>query len=164
MSIVTEYLADHEIEFFAYDHARTETALEEARTLGVGAGRVAKTLVLDTSAGHVLAVIPANRRLDMRLAGQATGDPHTTLAAESEISHDFPGYDLGTIPPLAGLLGMPVYVDQELTGHESVLFASGRQTESVKMHISDLLAYHDVMIAPLCEPRESFDRDWMESR
>ncbi|MEX2556118.1 MAG: YbaK/EbsC family protein [Actinomycetota bacterium] len=162
MSTVTEYLADREVEFLAFDHTRTETAIQEARTLGVASGEVAKTIVLDTSVGHALAVIPASRRLDTKRAADAMGDRHVRLATEAEIAKDFADYQLGAIPPLAGLLGIPLYVDEELARHESVVFASGKQTESVKMRTADLLADQKVTIVPLCEREATFDEDWME--
>jgi prolyl-tRNA editing enzyme YbaK/EbsC (Cys-tRNA(Pro) deacylase) len=162
MSTVTEYLADHELEFLAFDHNRTETAIEEARALGVAPGEVAKTILLDTPAGHVLAVIPASRRLDKDLVALAMGKGVVELATESEIESDLPGYELGAIPPLAGLLGMHMYVDSELATHKTVIFASGKQTESVKMRTADLIAEERVTVAPLCEREPAYDEDWME--
>ena len=162
MSTVTQYLADRELEFLAFDHPPTQTAVDEARTLGVAPGAVAKAIVLDTPNGHVVAVIPGSRRLDMKRVAEAVGPGHVSLADEAEISKDFPDYELGAIPPLSGLLGIPLYVDEELAGHERIVFASGRQTESVKMRTADLLAGPTVTIAPLCRQQKTFDEDWME--
>jgi Cys-tRNA(Pro) deacylase len=162
MSTVTEYLADREVGFLAFDHDRAFTAIGEAQTLGVAPGEVAKTIVLDTSAGHAIAVIPASRRLDLRLAAHAIGDARVRLASEQEISKDFAAYELGAIPPIAGLVEVPLYVDSELAGHDTIVFASGRQTESVKMRTADLLADKRATIAPLCERVRTYDEDWME--
>lgn len=162
MSTVTEYLADREVEFLAFDHDRTETAAEEARALGVAPGQVAKSIVLHTGAGYAIAVIPASRRLDLKGATEATGAADSRLATEKEIAAAFPAYELGAIPPLAALLGVDVYVDSELAGHESVVFASGRQSESVKMHLADLLKDDRVTVVPLCESLRTYDEDWME--
>lgn len=162
MSTVTEYLADREVEFLAFDHPKAETAAQEAIVLAVAPGEVAKTIVLDTPSGHVVAVLPASRRLDIGLAAKAAGVKHVKLATEAEIGKDFPGFQLGAVPPLAGLLDVPVYVDTELARHETVVFASGRQTESVKMRMADLVEHPRVAIAPLCAPQRTYDQDWME--
>lgn len=162
MSTVTEYLSDRQIEFLAFDHPRTFTSISEARQLGVNPDDVAKTVVLDTKAGHVLAVISASHKLDMPLVRTATKDPDATLADEREIARDFPGYELGAIPPIGSLLSLPTYVDEELAAHESVVFASGRQTESVKMHVVDLVTDPNVTVVPLVRRQQSFDQDWME--
>lgn len=160
MSTVTTYLRAHDVEFLTFDHIRTETAAGEARTLGVAPGEVAKTIVLDTPAGHALAVIPASKRLDLHLVADAIGSRPIRLAAESEIAADFPGFDLGAIPPLSGLLGVPVYIDEELVRHEAIVFASGKQTESVKMRTSSFLADEMVVVAPICRD-ETSGKDWI---
>lgn len=149
MSIVTDYLADKELEFTAYDHRRAYTSIEEARALGIHADEVIKTVVLDTRGGHALAVIPATDRLDMHRVREVTGDPEARLADEDEIRKDLPAFHLGAIPPLGALLDMPVFVDPAVAEHDHVVFASGRQTESVRLHTADLLADKRVRVVEL---------------
>lgn len=161
MSTVIAYLEAHGLAFVAFDHARADRALAEARALGVAPGAIAKTVVLDTPDGHALAVLPASRRLDLKLAGEAIGVRHVKLATEHEIADDLPGYELGAIPPLPGLLGMPLYLDAELATYETIVFAAGWQTESVKMRTSDLIVAENVRVAPLSKAA-LFDRDPME--
>jgi prolyl-tRNA editing enzyme YbaK/EbsC (Cys-tRNA(Pro) deacylase) len=55
----------------------------------------------------------------------AVGDRHVRLATEEELLRDFPGFELGALPPLGSLLGAPLYVDQEVLQHETVVFAAG---------------------------------------
>lgn len=153
MSIVTEYLTDRDIDFTTFDHARSTTSLAEARSLGIDADDVAKTIVLDTRWGHALAVVPASRRLDMKRARAAVDDPHARLAPETEIAEDFPGYELGALPPLASLLAARTVIDEDLANRGSIVFASGFQTESVQMQVVDLLRDPNVAVAPLAEPR-----------
>ena len=90
MSIVTEHLQEHGVPFEVIRHAQTLTTVDEARAIGIAPSEVIKTLVLNTVAGHALAVVPAARRLDMRLAQRATQDPHARLASEDELARDFP--------------------------------------------------------------------------
>lgn len=158
MSTVTEFLRAGEIEFLRFEHDRTPSATFQARSLGIAPGIVAKTIVLDTAAGHALALIPASARLDMKRVAAATGDPHVRLSSEHEIAEDFPGFELGAIPPMPGLLEVPLFVDRALIRQEAIVFASGRQTESVKMHTVDLLAQPNVTVVSLS--RVAFDGDW----
>jgi prolyl-tRNA editing enzyme YbaK/EbsC (Cys-tRNA(Pro) deacylase) len=44
------------------------------------------------------------------------------LATEAELAADFPGYELGALPPLGSLLGVPPLIDPEALDHETVLF------------------------------------------
>ena len=138
MSIVTEYLDAAGVGYEVVRHDRSFTGVDEAKALGIDADEVLKTLVLDTARGHVLAVIPGSGRLDMRLIRDAVGDPHATLATEKEIERDFRGFELGSLPPLGGLLDAELYVDPAVRDHDVVVFAAGSQVESVKTHAREL--------------------------
>ena len=83
-------------------------------------------------------VIPAARRLDLQLVHEALGDNHARLATEDELGRDFPDYQLGALPPLGALVGASLYVDPEVLGHDTVVFAAGTQTESVNMSTQEL--------------------------
>jgi Ala-tRNA(Pro) deacylase len=83
-------------------------------------------------------VIPASRRLDLHLVREALGDSRARLASEEELGRDFADYELGALPPLGALLEAQVCVDPEGLGHDTVTFAAGSQTESVKMQTQEL--------------------------
>ena len=80
MSFVTDYLERRGVAFEVATHPRAVTSLDEARTLGIAADEVAKTVALITARGHVLLVLPASRRLDLRLAREAVDDHDARLA------------------------------------------------------------------------------------
>jgi Ala-tRNA(Pro) deacylase len=88
------------------------------------------------------------------------GDRHARLATEEELLRDFPGIELGALPPLGSLLGAPLYVDQEVLQHETVVFAAGSQTESVQLRTADLLQHEQVMTLPLIKHPGENDTDW----
>lgn len=113
-----------------------------------------KTLALDTTRGHELVVIPASRRLDMKLVHEAVGDKHARLASEQELEEDFAGYELGALPPLGSLLSAPTYVDPEVMQHDTVVFAAGSRTESVKAKTEDLFRDESVTVVPLTRQPE----------
>jgi len=149
MSLVTEYLERKGVPFEAISHEKTYTTIDEARALGIEADAVVKTLLLDTASGHVLAVIPGDRRLDMRLVEDVVGDKHAHLATEQEIERDLPGIELGSLPPLGGLLKMHAYVDPEVLQHETIVFAAGTQTESIKARSEDVFRDEPMTVAKL---------------
>jgi Ala-tRNA(Pro) deacylase len=149
MSFVTDHLTSRGTSFETIAHSRTFTSIEEARALGVAADEVLKTVALTTARGHALAVIPASRRLDMKLVRQAVGDGHARLATEDELQLDFAPCELGALPPLGSLLRARTYVDPEVMRHDTVVFAAGTQTESVKAPTQQLLQGEDVTVAPL---------------
>lgn len=149
MSVVTDHLTKRGLAFEVLSHDEAFTSVDEARALGVQADEVLKTVCLDTASGHALAIIPASRRLHMKLFRKAVGDPHVSLATEDELEHDFPEFELGALPPLGSLLQVPTYVDTEVMSHDRVVFAAGKQNESVKIRTEDLLRSEEVTVLPL---------------
>ena len=149
ISVVTDRLTKLGVAYEVIPHQQAYTSIDEARALGISADEIVKTIVLHTSSGHALAVILGSRRLDIRAAERALGTKHVRLATEEEIEKDFPGYELGALPPLGSLHGAPTYVDPEVMQHDTVVFAAGAQTESVKVRTADLFRNEPVTTAPL---------------
>ncbi len=50
MTTLTDYLEERDIEYELLDHARAFTGIDEARSLGVKADEVIKTVICDTEA------------------------------------------------------------------------------------------------------------------
>jgi Ala-tRNA(Pro) deacylase len=149
MSLVTDYLDERGLAYEVVPHRRSFTSLQEASALGVAADQVVKTVALWTGGKYVLAVLPASRRLELRLVHQALEDPGARLASETELGADFPGYELGALPPLGSLLGVPLLVDPEVLEHAVVVFAAGLATESIRVGTGELFADQPVTILRL---------------
>ena len=116
-------------------------------------------LALRTGSRYALLIIQASRRLDLHLAREAVGDSRARLASEEELADDFAGYELGALPPLAGLVDAEVYVDPEVLGHDSVAFAAGTQTESVRLRPGELFGGGQVTTVPLVRHPERGSED-----
>ena len=161
MTQVTEHLQTHGVPFEAIAHRQAYTSIAEARALGIDASEVLKTVAMRVADGYALMAIPATCRLDMHLVQAAVGDRHARLATEEELLRDFPGIEPGALPPLGSLLGAPLYVDQELLQHETVVFAAGSQTESVQLKTADLLQHEQATTLPLTKHPDEDDKDWL---
>jgi Ala-tRNA(Pro) deacylase len=161
MTQVTEHLQAHGVPFAPIAHQQAYTSIDEARALGIDAGEVLKTVAVRAAGGYALMAIPATGRLDMHLVQAAVGDRHVRLATEEELRRDFPDIELGALPPLGSLLGAPLFVDQEVLRHETVVFAAGSQTESVQLKTADLLRHEQVMPQPLIQHGDDDDKDWL---
>jgi Ala-tRNA(Pro) deacylase len=162
MSVVTEHLEQRGNVFEVIPHLQAYTSVDEARALGIEVGEVLKTLAVRTGSGYALMVIPASHRLDLHLARQALGDSRARLASEEELGRDFPDYELGALPPIGALLDAQVYVDPEVLGHDTVTFAAGTQTESVKMQAQELFGSGGFTTVSLVKQPDqgSDDRTW----
>ena len=120
-----------------------------------------KTVAVRVAGGYALMAVPATGRLDMHLVQAAVGDRHVRLATEQELLQDFPDFELGALPPLGSLLGAPLYVDQNVLQHETVVFAAGSQTESVQLKTADLLQHEQATPQPLIKQADDNDKDWL---
>jgi Ala-tRNA(Pro) deacylase len=161
MTQVTEHLETRGVPFAPIAHRQAYTSIDEARALGIDASDVLKTVAMRVAGGYALMAIPATSRLDMHLVQAAVGDRHVRLATEEELRRDFPGFELGALPPLGSLLGAPLYVDQEVLRHETVVFAAGSQTESVQLKTADLLRHEQVTALRLIKHADENDKDWV---
>jgi len=160
MTRVTEHLETRGVPFAPIAHQQAYTSIAEARALGIDASEVLKTVAMRVAGGYALMAIPATCRLDMHLVQAAVGDHHVRLATEEELLRDFPDLELGALPPLGSLLGAPLYVDQAVLQHETVVFAAGSQTESVQLRTADLLQDEQVTALPLIKHADENDKDW----
>lgn len=156
---VAEHLQSLGSAFEVVSHAKAYTSIGEAQALGIAADEVVKTIAVHTASGYALAAVPGYRRLDMTLVHKAVGDNHARLATEEEMGRDFPDCELGALPPLGSLLRAHVYVDPEVMDHDTVVFAAGTQTESVKMRTEDLFRNEPVTVVPLTRHPEEADKD-----
>ena len=130
-------------------HAHTETALDEARELGFSPGEVAKTLVVETSAGHVRAVIPASERLDLRKLKSAlhvAGKPH--LLTEEDLEREYPEFELGSVAPIGGHPDA-VVVDVGVARHDEVVIEAGSHAESMRLRTADLIMVAGATVADI---------------
>src|SRR5256884_5708481 len=119
MTRVTEHLQTRGVPFAPIAHQQTYTSIAEARALGIDASEVLKTVAMRVAGGYALMAVPATCRLDMHLVQAAAGDPHVRLATQQELLPDFPGIELGALPPLCSLPGPPLYVPPEVLPHQT---------------------------------------------
>lgn len=136
---VTSVLDESGVDYEVLPHPRTETAAAEAEALGLEPQEVAKTLVLSTPGGYVRAVLAASDRIDLsKVRDQVEGGKRIHLASEEDLQRDYPGFDLGAVPPFGGG-GDRVLVDARLARQETVVLEAGSHEQSVRIQTADLL-------------------------
>jgi Ala-tRNA(Pro) deacylase len=148
---VTSVLEEAGIEYERLPHSHTETAAAEAEALGLNPEEVAKTLVLSTPGGHVRAVLAASDRIDLsKVREQVEGGKRIHLASEEDLQRDYPGFDLGAVPPFGGP-GDRVLVDARLAKRETVVLEAGSHEQSVRIQTADLLKLTQADVVDLAQ-------------
>jgi Ala-tRNA(Pro) deacylase len=132
-----DLLASRHIPFERLAHRRAYTANRMAQMLHVPGKEVAKTVVLRTDHGHVLAVLPATRRVDLIRVGRALGEEHVQLASEQEMERLFPDCECGAMPPFGSLYQLPTIVDESLAEDRVIVFEAQGHEQAIRMSYQD---------------------------
>lgn len=119
-------------------HAEVYTAREVATVSHLPGREVAKVLVArDRTGSHLMVALPASCRLDMAALEELSGRRHLRLATEEELARLFPDCEVGAMPPLGPLYGMPVYADACFERQGEIFFQAGNHRELVRMRYRD---------------------------
>src|SRR5512136_2400880 len=121
---VQDYIAEHDLAWDAVPHRESQTSKEMARLAHVLPDRVAKAVVLEDRDGYVLAVIGADRRLDVS-ALDAALRRDLRLANEPELRTLFSDCAPGAVPPVGPAYGVPTVWDESLGEKSDVYFEGG---------------------------------------
>src|SRR5262249_18009211 len=101
---------------------------------------MAKSVLLRTDEGYVLAVLPANRNVDLGRVREFLGDESAELAGEAEMERLFPDCERGAMPPFGSLYHLQTVVDEELTRDERIVFEANNHEEAFRMAYRDFEA------------------------
>ena len=129
---VKHYLAEHEIPCAYVDHPPSACSLDAAHRSHVPPAEMAKAIVLEDDYGYVVAVIPADRQLDLAKL-RAEMDRDLALAGEEEVAGLFPDCERGAVPPTGEAYGIATVWDTSLGARPEVYFESGDHRTLVRM-------------------------------
>lgn len=132
-----EFLDQNDVPYKSIRHAKSFTAMETAASAHVRGRELAKSVVLRMDDHLALAVMPATVKVDWARMRRATGATNLALATEQEFRDEFPGCELGAMPPFGNLYHMDVYVDPRLAEDENIAFNAGTHSELVRMRYRD---------------------------
>jgi Ala-tRNA(Pro) deacylase len=140
-------LKKRKVAFEPLRHPRTETAMDEARTLHASADRVGKTIVVHTAEGMVRVVIQAPEHLSLPKLRDALGREDVRLATEEELGAAYPDFELGAVPPFGGPGGDRVVLDRRVADLDSVIVEAGSHSDSLRLATADLVRITGATVA-----------------
>ena len=122
----------------------TRTAAEAAAAVGTTVGRIVKSLVF--TAGNnggdgdgdepILALVAGDNRLDTAKLAAHLGRP--VRRADTGMVREATGFVIGGVPPLGHARPLPVYIDQDLMGYDTVYAAAGTPNSVFPIAPADL--------------------------
>jgi Ala-tRNA(Pro) deacylase len=132
-----DYLDSQKVSYKTLAHKEAYTAPEIAHSLHVSGKDLAKVVMVKVGERFVMAVLPANWKVDLKRLKEVFQTSHVRLATEEEFKALFPDCDIGAMPPFGNLYGLEVYVDQSLTADEEIVFQAGTHVDAVKLRYED---------------------------
>ena len=132
-----ELLDEQKIKYVTISHSPAFTALEVAASAHIPGKEIAKTVIVKVDGKMAMAVLPASKRVDLDLLRGMAGAGTVELAGEEEFKGQFPGCDVGAMPPFGNLYGMAVFVAESLTRDEEIAFNAGSHTELIRLTYRD---------------------------
>ena len=133
---IVDFLERNSVPYEVMRHSVAYTAQELAAVEHVKGRYHAKVVVVQTNGDRILAVVPADHRVNLDKVSRITGRP-ATLVAESEFDLMFPDCDRGTMPPFGALYNLTTYVDRSLTQDDYIVFEAGTHTDAIRMKYAD---------------------------
>jgi Ala-tRNA(Pro) deacylase len=140
-----DYLNSRGVHYSWSMHKAAQTALDTADIERVPAREFAKTVVYFCETGFGMAVVPADRLVDLCEIGYLLGVSYIRLANESELEELFPDCELGAMPPFGDVYNLPVLVDSSLEANPFIVFNIGTHRDTVRMRFGD----YRLLINPL---------------
>ena len=135
---VQQYLKDQHVLYETLPHAHTPSSIRAAEAAHIPAHQLAKGVVLEDETGYLLAVLPADRWVQLGRLSMRT-DRQLGLATEEEISELFADCAPGAIPPLGAAYGLETIIDRELIEEPDVYFEAGDHEALIHMDNADFM-------------------------
>ena len=145
--IVQDFLAEQGIDFDTIEHRPTYDAKSLARAVHVSGCHVAKAVLLIADGDYVLAVLPADRAINMVKLRSVLHADHVELASESECGSLFSDCELGALPPFGSDYQIRTLVEESLLQGEEIVFEGNTHREAIRMHIDDFRYIESPQIA-----------------
>ena len=117
-------------------HSEVFTAQRVAQLERIMARHQAKVVMVKFNGHHLMAVIPADRRIDLLKVEKLTGKP-ASLETEQDFKSIFHECAVGAMPPFGNLYWLPTYVDKRLTQEDYIIFEASAQTDAIKLNYRD---------------------------
>lgn len=136
MSIPTRlssYLDQRGARYEIQAHELSRSSAETARAAHVLPRQVAKSVLLEDDDGCVMAVLPADRTVQLGELADMLGRKELHLASEERIASVLPDCERGAVPPVGMAWGIETVVDDELEANDVVYLECGDHQRLLRM-------------------------------
>lgn len=137
---VQEFLRSSNADYAVFRHRMAFTTQEEAAVTHVPGRCWAKVVACFGDGAPILAVVPADRHVNLAALAQLVGAEDVRIAHETELDWLYPECERGAMPPFGPMYRQPVYVDATLAREARIVFNAGTHADAVSMRYQDFAA------------------------
>ena len=146
------FLEGARVKYAVAKHPPVYTAQEIAAAQHVSGRQLAKSVLVKTNQGVVLAVLPAVARVNLGALKRALRATQATIAKETDIRKAFPDLEVGAMSPFGQLYQVPVILDTALEAAGDIVFNAGSHTDTIRMACRDVIRLTGAKTASFTEP------------
>lgn len=128
-----EFLDSQKVKYVSLTHSPAFTSQEIAAAAHVSGKKLAKTVIVKLDNKMAMVVLAANDQVNFAKLREAAGVTQADLATEMEFKNQFPGCEVGAMPPFGNLYNMPVFVSKELSEQDRIVFNAGSHSELMEI-------------------------------
>lgn len=132
-----EILDQNHIKYQIINHLPAYTAQQTAEASHIAGREMAKTVMIKVDGKLKMFVFPATKKIDFNEIKQEFHAKSVTLATEQEFQNQFPGCEVGAMPPFGNLFGIETVVSAQLAHCDKIAFNAGNHTEVIKLSYKD---------------------------
>ncbi len=125
------------------------SAYDVAEIAHCGLNKVMKTMVFIGREKPITAVVPGDRRVDMKKLRSTSGASSSLRMASPDEVLSISGYEIGSVSPLGLAEDMETYIDSSVASEDFVLVGSGEANSVLKIQVSDLLRLSRATVAEI---------------
>jgi Ala-tRNA(Pro) deacylase len=147
---IKQFLTEKKVPFEVLAHDWTPDASRLAHAVHVPGRGVAKTVLLRVNHGYpdVVAVLPADLRVDPQKASQMLGGAEVKFGTEEDVAVHCPDCERGVLPPFGSEYGMHTIVDESLAANDEILFEGNTHDEAIRVKWQDYHALENPLVGP----------------
>ena len=147
-----DWLAGEAIEYEIHEHDEAFTASATAAAEGVDPHTFAKVVVVATDdRRQAILVLDATDHVDLHKARRALEASDVRLLTETELTALVPDCEVGAIPAVGALFGLPTYADFAVREDPEISFNAGSHRFSARVDRPRWERAADVVYADLAE-------------
>jgi Cys-tRNA(Pro)/Cys-tRNA(Cys) deacylase len=129
---------EHQLHQYQHDPASAGYGTEAAEKLGLNPACVFKTLIVAVGTKTlVVAIVPVNAMLSMKLIAKAASGKKATMADKQQVQRSS-GYVLGGVSPLGQKRPLATFIDESAQLFERIHVSAGQRGLEIELAPEDL--------------------------